>query len=158
MCDPHIPVWISLIHSLHSSLEKHFSRGEQTPSLYNSPSMILYGLVLACILLMYASSSTGWFPQRKVMISVLQSSLCVGDTVKIVLSINSTEGAFSILKNTSGVEGAPGRQTWLTCQRARCPALGYFSVKIFRRKPPSFEPYRDTFLKLSFFALLDLST
>jgi hypothetical protein len=60
------------------------------------------------------------------MIFVLQSLLCVGDTVKISLFINCIEGAFSILKNTSrggGVEGALGWQTWLTCQCARCPAL-----------------------------------
>jgi hypothetical protein len=45
------------------------------------------------------------------MIDVLQSPLYVGETVKIALSINSTEGAFNTLKNTSGAEGAPKLQT-----------------------------------------------
>jgi hypothetical protein len=83
----------------------HFSKGEQTPSLYNSPSMILYGLALACILLIYASSSAGWFHRRKVIISVLQSLLCVGEAVRIALSIKSTESAFNTSKKTLGGKG-----------------------------------------------------
>jgi hypothetical protein len=50
ICDPHMTEWISLINSWPSSLEMHFSMGEQIPLLYNSPFIILYGLVLACIL------------------------------------------------------------------------------------------------------------
>jgi hypothetical protein len=68
--------------------------------------MILYDLALACILLMYASSSTGWFPRRKVIIYVLQSSLYVGETIKIALSIKSTKGEFNTLKKTLGGRGA----------------------------------------------------
>jgi hypothetical protein len=64
--------------------------------------MVLYGLALAYILLMYASSSTEWSPQRKVLIYVLQPSLCVGEIGMIALSIKSTEGAFNTSKNTLG--------------------------------------------------------
>jgi hypothetical protein len=35
-----------------SVLDKHLRSGEQTPCLYNSPSIITYGLVLASILLL----------------------------------------------------------------------------------------------------------
>jgi hypothetical protein len=52
MWDPHSPACISFISSCPSVLDKHLSNGEQTPCLYNSPSIITYGLVLASILLL----------------------------------------------------------------------------------------------------------
>jgi hypothetical protein len=40
------------------------------------------------------------------MISVLQSSLCVGDIINTTFSIRSIEGALRISKNTSGGRGS----------------------------------------------------
>jgi hypothetical protein len=52
MWDPHNPACISFISSIPSVLDKHLRSGEQTPYLYNSPSIMTYGLVLASILLL----------------------------------------------------------------------------------------------------------
>jgi hypothetical protein len=41
------------------------------------------------------------------MISVLQSSLSIGDMLRIALSRSSTEGAFIVSKNTSEGKGSP---------------------------------------------------
>jgi hypothetical protein len=41
------------------------------------------------------------------MISVLQSSLCIGDIASTALSRSSTEGAFIVSKNTSEGRGSP---------------------------------------------------
>jgi hypothetical protein len=136
----------------------HCSKGEQTPSLYNSPSMILYGLALTCILLMYVSSSTGWFPQRNVMIYILQSSLCVGETVRIALPIKSTKGAFNTSKNSSGGRGSP----WAT-DLASISASLLSSLKIFFTENPSKEDsilqtISKYFSNPRLFTLLDLST
>jgi hypothetical protein len=59
ICYPHMLECISIISFSPSSLEMHLKRGEKTPSLYNSPSIILHGLVLAYIILTYTSSSIG---------------------------------------------------------------------------------------------------
>jgi hypothetical protein len=48
------------------------------------------------------------------MISILQSLLCVGDTLRMALSIRSTEGVVSTSKNTLRVRGAPEQWTWPT--------------------------------------------
>jgi hypothetical protein len=72
------------------------------------------------------------------MISVLQSSLCIGDIASTVLSRSSTEGAFIISKNTFEGRGAPVLLTWLTNLHAHFPLLGYFLRKNLRRKPPTF--------------------
>jgi hypothetical protein len=48
----HNPACISFISSIPSVLDKHLRSGEQTPCLYNSPSIMTYGLVLASILLL----------------------------------------------------------------------------------------------------------
>jgi hypothetical protein len=69
---------------------------------------------------MYASSSAGWFPRRKVIISALQSLLCVGEMVRIALSIKSVKGAFNTSKNTSGGRGAPEQQPWPAYQLVHC--------------------------------------
>jgi hypothetical protein len=82
------------------------------------------------------------------MIFVLQSSLYVGDTVKMALSINCTKGAFNILKNTSGARGAPEPQTLQVYQHVHYLASGYSSQRILRRRPPLFKPYQDTFPRL----------
>jgi hypothetical protein len=68
------------------------------------------------------------------MISVLQSSLCIGDTVRIALSINSYEGAFNISKNTSGRRGSP----W-AANLAKVSAYSLSSLWIFFTENPSKE-------------------
>jgi hypothetical protein len=81
------------------------------------------------------------------MISVLQSSLCIGDIASTVLSRSSTEGAFIISKNTSEGRGAPVLLTWLTNLHAHFPLLGYFYGKTFEG---SLQPsdYVQIFFKL----------
>jgi hypothetical protein len=71
------------------------------------------------------------------MISVLQSSLCIGDIASIALSRSSTEGAFIVSKILPKVERAPVLLTWLTNLHAHFPLLEYFYIKTFEG---SFQP------------------
>ena len=59
------------------------------------------------------------------MISVLQSSLCIGDIASIALSRSSTEGAFIVSKILPKVEGAPKPLIWLEDLHAHFHLLEY---------------------------------
>lgn len=72
-----------------------------------------------------------WFPWRKEMISVLRSSLCIGDIVKTTFSIWSTEGAFRTSKDTSRGSGNP----WATDLANRSACSFYLLGMLFIEKP-----------------------
>jgi hypothetical protein len=68
------------------------------------------------------------------MISVLQSSLCTCDIVRTALSINSTEGALIVSKNTSEGRGSPCAAD--LASRSACsfsPLRIFFYRKTFER-------------------------
>jgi hypothetical protein len=69
---------------------------------------------------------------------VLQSSLCTGEIVSTALSMSSTEGAFRISKNTSGRSGSPCAADLASKSVYSLSPLGIFSLKILRRRLPSF--------------------
>jgi hypothetical protein len=71
------------------------------------------------------------------MISVLQSSLCIGDIMSTALSICLTEGALIVSKNTFEGKGSPCADL---ASRSACsfPLLEYFLQKNLRKRPPAF--------------------
>jgi hypothetical protein len=68
------------------------------------------------------------------MISVLQSSLCIGDISSTALSRSSTEGAFIVSKNTSEGRGSP-----CVADLANKSACSFSPLGLFFTEKPSKE-------------------
>jgi hypothetical protein len=63
------------------------------------------------------------------MISVLQSLLHIWETVRIALSINDTEGAFSISNNPSGGKMSPWAVDLAIMSVCSLSSLGMFFIE-----------------------------
>jgi hypothetical protein len=82
------------------------------------------------------------------MISVLQSSLYVGDIASTALSMRCTEGSFRTSKNTSGGRGSPSTVDLANRSVCSFSPIGMFFIENLRKRLPFFELYQDIFLAL----------
>lgn len=149
--------WISFISSWPSALDIHLSNNEQTHSLNNSASMILYVLILVSILPIQTSSSVGYFPYR--IISNNQSSLWIREMVNITIASSLIQGAFRNLNNTLSGKGSPWATNLTSIYACSFSPVGiYFLLRIFQSMLPSFGLWWDTSPGLNFLPNYFLST